>query len=68
MTTVHNLNEKYTKRLRQIKALNELISALSTRREPLKPSEKRSLFIARRNLNRAFEDLHQTKLKLDAMP
>jgi hypothetical protein len=64
MTTCHNLNEKYQKRLRQIHALNELISALSTRVEPLKPSEKRSLHIAWRNLRRAFDDADQIKGQL----
>lgn len=61
MQTRHNLTQKFYKRLRQIVALNETISALGTRRTPLTPSEKRSLSIAWRNLRRAYEDVERIR-------
>jgi len=56
MTTLHNLSEKYTKRLRQIAYFNGVISHLVTKSGPLTSGEKRSLSIAWRNLHRAMED------------
>jgi len=61
MTTRHNLTQKYWKRVRQIKALNETISTLGTRFTPLTSSEGRSLFIAWRNLRRAYEDIERIR-------
>ena len=57
MTTRYNLSQKHYKRLRQIKALNEMLSDFAAKARPLTPSEKRSVFIAWRNLRRAYEDI-----------
>lgn len=56
MTTRHNLSEKYLKRLRMIRALNETITTLGTKGGSLTPAEKRSLTIAFRNIRRAADD------------
>ena len=68
MTTRHNLTQKANRLRKQFVALNHKISALGTKPEDLTPGEKRSLFIALRNLRRTYDDLRRVEKQLRDMP
>lgn len=68
MITRYNLERKANRLRRDFVAINKRISDLGTKRDPLTPGEKRSLFIALRNLRRTYDDLRRVESQLRTLP